>query len=236
MSLKRFDFCFLLSIAIIGCVLSLSGPKPHVRTIHRHPTPATMITTQQRESHILIFVDKSDEPIGSCSARAIGPHAVITATHCLSGRDVFGIKIDMSEETHDIVSVATDGRDHMLLLIDGTAFKNYEKIKVGKVQINDVVTYYGSGGDEYPPVPKFGKVTDCQDPSDMDEAAEIVCFDTSSIFGDSGSTVYNDKGEVVALVTYLIDQGTGKPTTTVGFGLNFTQAQYDRAFEFIPKA
>ena len=58
---------------------------------------------------------------GSCSATSIGPHALLTASHCEAPSDVIAV----DDVKQIIVRVIRDGRDHSIYLLDGPAFAAY---------------------------------------------------------------------------------------------------------------
>jgi hypothetical protein len=64
----------------------------------------------------------------------------------------------------------------------------------------------------------------------MDAAVEQSCNTIQIIRGDSGSLIYNTRGEVVSMVTY--GREDGRHIQAVGYGLGFTQKQYDAAQAF----
>jgi len=214
-----------LSALILLAVFSFIAPTlPHGRA----PLPAT-VRPEQKASHYLLLRG-AYRALGTCTGTAIGPHAILTAAHCDQDDSVRSVQIDLATETHEILSTATDGRDHIILLVDGTPFTNIEKVVYDVAVVGQPVVFYGVGGGHYPPVAKYGFVEDCQDPSDLDAAAGQFCFGARAIPGDSGSAVYDAEGHVVGIVTYL-DRST-EPSSTIGYALNFTEKQIADASSF----
>ena len=233
---KFLEFVVLLSktillssataLIILAAFSFISLPKrPH----GHKPLPTTM-SVERKASHFLYLKDADGRGLGVCTGTAIGPHAILTAAHCDKDNEVKQVQIDLATETHDILSTATDGRDHIIMLVDGTPFTNIESVLYGTVVLGEPVVFYGVGGGAYPPVAKRGVINDCQDPSDLDAAAGQWCMTASAIPGDSGSTVYNAQGQVVGIVTYL-DRDT-EPTGTIGYALAFTDEQLVQAAAF----
>jgi S1-C subfamily serine protease len=210
-------------IAFAIVVVYVIPNKPEAHTLR--PAVAPKVSAQQSTAHMLGFDTRK-----YCTGTAIGPHALLTANHCDPKDEAVSVYIDWSTETHKIISSASDGRDHLILLIDGSPLTNIEKVAVTTAKIGEHVTIYGVGGGAYPPVVKQGVITDCQDPSDADHDAGVWCSSLHSIPGDSGSVVYNDKGQVVGIVTYK-DNAT-EPSGTIGFALNFTEKQWADAAAF----
>jgi hypothetical protein len=224
---KRFDLYFLYSFTL-ALILFVTGAYP---TFHlKHGLPKSHVyTTERLTQHAIWMKDDKNHTLGLCTGTAVGQHAILLATHCLEDTPD-AITIDLATETHEIVATAGDGCDHTILLIDGTPLYFIENVKTAEAVIGETVTIYGVGGEKYPPVPKYGKVTDCEDPSDMDAQAGQFCASIHAIPGDSGSAVFNAKGEILGLITYS-DEDT-YPTSTRDYALGFTQKQLDQAAAF----
>lgn len=228
--MKRFDvyFIYFFTLSLLTfCALAAAG----VLTVpqFKQDLPKSTIYQKEQLTQHAIWLKKGPEAQGLCTGTAVGPHAILLASHCIE-REQDNLTIDLALETHDIIATVADGRDHTLLLIDGTPFTFTESVQMGTAAVGDTVTLYGVGGEAYPPVPKYGKVTNCEDPSDMDIKAGEFCTSTHVSPGDSGSAVFNIKGEIVGLTTYS-DPDT-YPTSSRDFRLDFTQKQLDQATMF----
>jgi hypothetical protein len=179
---------------------------------------------------MIIFYENFEEGHG-CTGTAIGPHAFLTGTHCDPEAKATHVRLDLSHERHEIIASHDDGHDHTIYIVDGTALKNIAQVQQASViATGDIETLYGVGGGEYPPVPKYGHVTDCNDPSDMDQSAGETCSDIHVIPGDSGSAVWNSKGEVVGLVTY--QDNSVEPSGMISFTLDFSPEDWALAVNF----
>jgi hypothetical protein len=225
---KRIDFYYFLSIGLLALVF-MGVPTFKHKALRLPLQPVNTMSVEQLSSHSLSLEDKDSGYLGLCSSTAIGKHAVLTAEHCLMNGDVKQVELDMATEDHRILAAASDGRDHVILLLDGTPFKNFVSVVNANSPVNDEVMIYGVGGHAYPPVPKHGHTVTCEDPSDMDSSAGIFCTTIPVIPGDSGSAIYNSMKQVVGVVTY---SSTGRPYTNVNFALNFTQGKLDEAQKF----
>lgn len=202
-------------------------------------------TPQQKASHMIVMLGDDGEGVGTCTATAVGPHALMTAEHCDTDKDAFPtINIDLSTRSYNILDRVKDGRDHLLLYVDGPAFRNIETVSTRTPQIGDKVYIHGNGGREYPSRRLSGEVIPDTDPSDVDEDAGIFRTDIPVIPGDSGSAVYAADGKIVGVVTYGWDEssflGLYPKLQNKNFSLAFTQEQLDAAkdplFRVVPDA
>lgn len=230
MTMKRIDFYYFFTLWLVLCYGALTlfgGSAPAV--FHNPATYTKHTTKEQLASHMVTFLNDKGEEGGTCSATAIGPHAFLTARHCDQQYDAEGVQFDRTLEQHDILGHISDRRDHTIYITNGTPFTNYSPVVAADAVVGETVTMYGDGSRIYPPLPHFGKVMDCDDPSDLAAAAGEACFSLQIIPGDSGSAVYNTKGEIVGLITYSIMH---EPFTAEGFALHFSQSVLDRAASF----
>lgn len=204
------------SYFIVPAVIGALAPS------HGHPQLPLVLSHERLASHYLL-VRESRRNVGVCTGTAIGPHAIMTATHCTESGDITHVAIDYTVEDHQVVRVVNDGRDHAILFISGSPLRNTVTVSEVAPVLDEVVTIYGVGGGAYPPVPKYGRTVSCEDPSDVDADAGVQCFSLPSIPGDSGSAIYNAKGEIVSIVTF--GDRRVKPDGAIGFTLNFTADQ-----------
>jgi hypothetical protein len=227
---KRTDFYYFLTLGLI--LLFLFGDSIKLPHLHKPMRPVIAMPKEQLSSHAVTLQDEDDEPYGECTGTAIGPHALLLAEHCLHRGKAHSVTLDYSTEDHEILAAAGDGRDHAILLLDGTPFKNIVDVKQVQAKENEALIYFGAGGEQYPPVPKVGRSVNCEDPSDVDVSSGVLCTNLPAIQGDSGSAIFNLKGEIVGLITYTVSEA---PYTNVDFALNFEQKQLDVAATFSGK-
>src|ERR1039458_1395373 len=224
--MRRFDYYFLyfLTLSILALVF-LGVPKVQ----RNKQTQSTSFTDQQKVSHMVKFMGAKGSDL--CTATAIGPHAFLTAKHC-NASGIKTVRLDMSMEDHNVVGWTDDKRDHLIVLIEGTPFTDYETVKLAqRVYLGDTVTFYGIDEGYYPARAHYGKVVDCHDPSDVDASAGQLCFHIEVYPGDSGSAVYNVRGEIVGLLSLRIED-----EESIGFAMDFPPALYDFVATFQPSA
>jgi len=206
----------------------------------RKPVPAVqplVVSIQQKATHMITFM-KYGEGAGICTGTAIGPHAILTAHHCNKDGDVDTIKLDnaFQEEMH-IEKVLTDGRDHDIYLLDGPAFTNIAFYKSRPTKVGEKVYLYGDGGGNYPPRRLEGnEVTLFTDYSDVDARNHQIMFTMKPIPGDSGSAVWSEDGNIVAVTTYLWLSAPSGGTVlgAVDFEPGFTEDQITEEETFAP--
>ena len=225
----KFLKSFLLgSTFTVACLFSLA-------TLHHRPIkPRTFNNSPQRAAthemrlYSLNVKGQPDED-GSCTATAIGPHALLTASHCNEfGEDKF-IQLDYSSRYFHILAIATDNRDHDIYILDGPAFTHYVTVHAREARIGESVTSYGTGGNDFPPHAYYGKVVmdfNGGDTSDVDIAERTHAFSFRAIPGDSGSAVYATDGSIVGLVTWGNGDASEGPEA-VGMALNFPAKVYE---------
>lgn len=215
--LKRTAFIAVLAVCILAA---------HLAPLHRHKTIAP-ITPERKATHMITFYTDSDHRAGLCTGTAVGPHAILTATHCTEdGYKI--ISFDLSVKKYHIIGSITDGSDHTIIHVDGPAFTNIVTIKERKAVLGETVTSYGDGAMDFPQHTYYGKVVEQQnggDTSELDRRDGINAFSLPVIPGDSGSAIYGTDGDIVALVTYSDTNEEENIHQAVGFELSFTPEQ-----------
>lgn len=210
------------------------------RITHNKPT-TYYVTPQESATHMVTYVSEGGRELGECTATAIGPHALLTASHCADESDTTKIMLDLSTRRYRIKKILTDNRDHDIYLLDGPAFTNTVPYRTRQVKAGEHVYVWGDGEGQYPARRLDGTEKPIFDPSDVDAAQGEVHFTMPVIPGDSGSAVYADDGAIVAITTYrwdddsLLNKLLGIPnTSTLDFEPNFTNAQIAEALAYDP--
>lgn len=188
---------------------------------------------EQKATHMVTFY-QGTRPVGLCTATAIGPHALLTASHCNKDEKLTDIKLDIALNDFHIQKTLTDDRDHDIYLIDGPPFQNTVDYKVRAAKPGEHVHLYGNGEGDYPSHRQDGKRVRFDDPSEVDLREGVVRFDMKVIPGDSGSAVLADDGSIVAVTTYLWTDDKTKEKSTVDFQPGFTDDQITEAVTFAP--
>jgi hypothetical protein len=206
-------FIYRILIGLITITLFNSGctnvHKPH--------------SIQELSSHTIYVLDQNLEPKDKCTATAIGPHAMLTAEHCVSrlvpDNHIF-FNIDISTHVYSIRTAIYDDHDHVIYLLTGPAFKYFLPYRylISSHVINStkVVAYGATSGTV------FGTTNPSrEDLSDVDQLQGVRYYHLKVDDGDSGSLIYTPDGSVSSMVTYRV----GKDSAC-GFTLNFPDDIY----------
>lgn len=155
--------------------------------------------------------------LSQCGATAVGPHTVLTASHCLA--DVRVITLDGLP--YDVVSVTHDGADHALIRVEGT-FKRWAK-RGDPAKVGDAVYFRGSPRG-FTPLYRWGQVS-----GHYTEAGDrFTLYDMQVAPGDSGSGVFNDDGELVGVVSVLTLPFTAPANFMGSIAFKFDRMQWKR--------
>lgn len=200
-----------------------------LRHIHHNHAP---VTIQESATHLIGLGNEPGDMEAGCTATAIGPHVLLTAEHCDENEKYSLIRIDYSTRDYVILKTAGDGRDHILIAVDGPAFKNIAPYKT-RIAIKGESTYiWGDGGGHFPARFIPGKVVDEFDPSDVNASQGMFYIDNKVIHGDSGSIIYSSDGYILGLLTYGVEN---KEARGAAFALYFTPDEIQFAQTFVPE-
>lgn len=182
---------FILLLCLAGIKLEYDWAYSG-QPLHKNHTAVL----QAKTSHMLNIAG------AHCSLTVIGPHAFITADHCNEDDKARSLTIDNSTRVYHLLGAKHDGRDHVIYLVDGPAFKDIEPYVVRSPKIGESAHIYGFGREVYPAVIKIGKVTDEFDPSEVDKQQGLFYCSIRAIPGDSGANIYGEDGAILGIVTY----------------------------------
>jgi V8-like Glu-specific endopeptidase len=171
-----------------------------------------------------------------CSATAIGPHALLTATHCeLPSDDLY---IRGEENPVAIVARIRDGQDHSILLLKGVTFADYVEVDQKSLQVTDDVFTIGNPGD-WTDIYQKGYVAGLKVDRSMAAAMgegepDKILIDIQAFPGESGAGIFNTSGVLVAVLSGDQMQTREGVSMDLGFAyfLNFKPEDIARAKAF----
>lgn len=204
---------FFLSLAALFCFsLSACASNP-------------VVTQAHKTTHKIKMSEVMGGTVGSCSATAIGPHAILTAAHCSSASAV----ITIDDHDADVMATMGDGLDHMIILERGVTFTYFADVDTARPVIADDVFVFGNPGSfsdmyrkgvvagfEKPEAPETAlQALLYSKPKSGNEGVQTTYYDFNGFFGDSGSAIFNDTGKIVGVTSFIIGDGAQ------GFELKF---------------
>jgi hypothetical protein len=154
---------------------------------------------------------------GVCSGTAIGPHLILSATHCFEGLT----KLTVNGKQVIVRKQVDDGNDHTMLVVDIT-FKTWASIG-GAPKPGDVVFLWGQ-----PAFLNFMYREGHVAGYDEKDGVATTIYDYNGFPGDSGSGVFNADGAVSAVVSYaIVINYDGMQFKLMGsIPIKFTESQY----------
>jgi len=164
---------------------------------------------------------------GNCSATAIGPHALLTATHCES---VFpDIKVD-GHPAH-VDRIVYDTADHSIYFLSGISFSHWASVSSAPPEQGDEVYIFGNPRRHWDYL-RRGYVVSVDNNGDY---GTLSTLDINGFFGDSGAAVFNQHGEIASVISKIMVDGddSGATMKTMwAFDLCFRKEQYAEAAKY----
>lgn len=152
------------------------------------------------EKHILMLdINYGLEQVKSCSGTVVAYDVLLTSTHCFDGETINYIEINgVKVKPIDVIS---DGNDNSLIKIDHQfPVENIAKINITGAEVGNDVRIIG-----YPNSMKMvyrkGYIVNLLIDKDLNRS---FFMDMNTYSGDSGSGIFNDRNEVIGVMSYVI--------------------------------
>ena len=131
---------------------------------------------------------------GICSATKLSSNVLISAAHCFRNAN----KLILIGDTAAVIErIVQDGNDHAIVVISGATLTNFASMAAPATE-GDLVHYWGNAY-IFNMLLRRGYV------SGLDGVDTI--YDINGYQGDSGSGIFNSKGQLVAVLSYLQGEG-----------------------------
>ena len=213
----------ILAKALLG--LSLLLPF-QVSNAQAPPQPSTIESTHKTTLHIgqRTIVEGDIK----CSATAIGPHALLTASHCEAPSDK--LYIEGFDDPVHIDKIERDGKDHSIYLLNGPAFKDVASVdEYYAPRLGEHVFMIGNPGD-WSGIYREGYVAGSVD--GKGETVTLVVI--NGWHGDSGAGVFNTNGTLIGVNTGRASQGETLDEIVFGYfyPLRFSKEQLSEAMSY----
>lgn len=198
-------------LMLLASLLSMFQPAPQL------PVPAqgnSAIVLAARNTTHHIALSSISESAG-CSATAIAPHALLTASHC----EVPSDKINIDGQPHLIKMILRDGNDHSILVVDDT-FKFVAEIDQRVPIDQESVFNFGNPGHSVS-VYRSGVFEHNDEVDGEDDITRPDYVYALPVYhGDSGSAIFDLSGKVVGVVSLGNDSAEA-----MAMVMNFTPDQ-----------
>ena len=148
-----------------------------------------------------------------------------------------GHSLTINDEPTQVKGIVLDGDDHALVTVS-TTFAHLAQFGVLPV-VGDSVHVFGNPG-SFRDILRDGIVSGHYTLTSRHIAGKTLAFshavatiyDLNGFFGDSGSALFNDDGQIVGVISFAIEQNTGQGDTwhaMASLPLAFTAAQMRKA-------
>jgi hypothetical protein len=159
-----------------------------------------VIAEAHQYTHIIGFeeADGTDE----CSATAIGPHAILTASHCGAQQNLDTEKVSIDGK--DVIVIGKpirDGNDHVIYILN-IRFKHYATISTQLLNVGDEVFIIGNPGG-LRDILRKGYVVGYRKDRNDSNLIDIL-YDMNVFYGDSGSVIFNSDGQIVGVLSFTL--------------------------------
>jgi hypothetical protein len=182
-------------------------------------------------SHV-IYMESPVAGQSGCSATSIGPHVLLTASHCEEPTGTLTID---GKSGVKILKIYRDENDHSILFLDGVKFDYVSKVTPRKLRDKEFVFIWGNPGGsgvQFVKDLRVGKFLT----QNVFKGRLVDVFELDSQHGDSGSAIFDINGNIVDVLSIggnLVVPHYGDVENATGaLELAFDQAKYEEAARF----
>lgn len=196
----------------------------------RHPvTVAEKYKHEYEVTHLIMQQTISDGAV--CTATAIGPRALLTATHCENPTD----DLEVDHHPLQIMKRLRDGNDHTIYIMANTFFPVTVNVDETELSEGDDVFIIGNPTGYRKILRKgtFSGIYYADEPAEDGQDHRELIYDLNIGVGDSGAAVFDSKGDVTGVISMMVSKDGFRLSQC--FPLAFTQAQLDEAEGKLPK-
>jgi hypothetical protein len=209
--------------------------KDIAQGVHDYRHRNDVVTVQQQSAHMIKFLDEKHDSKSLCSATAIGPHALLTATHCNegeSGEEYTTVNLDLSPTYYHLLAEVQDSHDHVIYILDGPVFKHFLPVDSLLFTIppspGEHVYMFGDGESNFPPRRLDGVEDAALQAADSDVDADMGMhwYTLPITHGDSGAAIFGEDNRVLGCNTWADGDNS------ISMSLNFTKEQIQFSHDF----
>jgi hypothetical protein len=189
--------CRILAAALLALTLSCGQHKPQLKSTPVVAVLRSPLEQQHAATHRIAIYDVLHGETGHCSGTAISKNAVLTAQHCFKDSNL--IRLDKEVKPVKIIFAFVDGNDHVIYVLDHS-FSTWVPIQQKPLVPLASVHFWGAPG-KNSDVYRTGYFSSLGIVPDISKTLKLQAFILPTFHGDSGSGIFDDKGNVVAVVS-----------------------------------
>lgn len=211
-SFSVFALALAFNLPLSACASPSEPASRHVRHIQQVAVLLDIITPAGR---------------GHCSGTAVAPQVVLTATHCFNGELT---RLTVNGQEVSVTKRLDDGADHTLVVLDKPVFKHHVGVDVRRLRMGEEASMLGNPG-PFKAMFRRGLVSGVDNLETP--VPGVALLDIQIFGGDSGSGVFDARGRLVGVVSYVRNAVDPRSLNQVAFGgvmpFAFTRSQWAEA-------